>query len=89
MIITAHAIMRFQERVANIPEADIITLLNTKTVQAAISFGAPYVRLGSGHRLAIAEGAIITVLPADYKRGRLDPSNTRQRCNRSTVTEWD
>lgn len=67
-IITSHAIQRYQERVANIPEAQIIERLNCAAVRAAISFGAPYVRLPSKHHIVIQDGKVVTVLPPDTAR---------------------
>lgn len=68
--ITGHAIMRFQERVQNLPEAEVRTLLSCRAVQAAIAFGCEHVRLATGHRLVIDNGAVVTVLPSNPKNKR-------------------
>lgn len=71
--ITAHAVQRFRERVCDMPEHMIVAVLTCPAVIMALEFGAPFVRLGTGQRIVIEDGAIITVLPSDTTRGRLDP----------------
>lgn len=74
--VSAHAIQRFQERVDNIPADQVVSLLRqNRAVQSAISFGATYVKLGTGQRIVLKNGAIVTVLPSDHKKGRM----TRER----------
>lgn len=68
--ITAHAIERFQERVANVSADEARETLTSLTRQAA-AFGAPYVRLGTGQRIVINDGAVITVLPDHTRPGTL------------------
>lgn len=71
--ITAHAIQRYQERVENIAPGAVITRLTSPIISKAISFGARTIRLGTGQRLIVADGAIITITPKEYKRGCLSP----------------
>ncbi len=66
--ITRHAIDRFRERIADIPEEQIRARLDTPAVRAAIAFGARYVRIATGHRLAVHNGCIITILPPEHFR---------------------
>lgn len=67
--ITAHAIMRFRERVAPLGDADIRRSLSIPAIRAAIAFGCPYVRLASGHRVALEGDRIVTVLPKHHDTG--------------------
>lgn len=63
-VITAHAIERFQERVANLPDAEARQAL-LDLAGPALQFGAPFVRLGTGQRIVIANGRVVTVLPKE------------------------
>lgn len=63
-----HAIIRFRERVADLPDAEIIAALTSPALTKAADFGAHYVRLGTNQRVVIEEGVIVTVLPADHFR---------------------
>lgn len=69
--ITEHAIERYQERVANVSEADARIALSSPAVTTAADFGAPYVKLGTGQRIVIEGGRVITVLPSDMTIGRM------------------
>lgn len=67
--ITAHAIQRFRERVADLPEAEVRERLRSPFITAAADFGAHVVRLGTGQRIVIGEHCVVTVLPAEnYRR---------------------
>lgn len=64
--VTHHAVERYQERVRNLPDDQVRQLICTsKAVQLAVSIGAPFVRLGTGQRLVLIEGRVVTVLPQD------------------------
>ncbi len=63
MIITTHAIQRYQERIANVPDDQARAAMNTHATRTAIAFGAPFVKLGSGHRIVIDGDTLVTVLP--------------------------
>ena len=67
--VTQHAIDRYRERVADIPDQAIVAQLTTDAVLAAARFGAPYVRLSTGQRIVIVKHKVITVLPAHAKVG--------------------
>ena len=67
--ITQHAIDRYRERVADMPDQAIVAQLTTDAVLAAARFGAPYVRLPTGQRIVIQRGAVVTILPNDTPRG--------------------
>lgn len=69
MNISSHAISRYQERVADIPEADVIAAIYTPAVRTAMAIGACFVKLGSGHRIVIEGKRVVTVLPVDHSRG--------------------
>lgn len=71
--VTAHAIQRFQERVANLSAEAIVAYLNTAPFRLAKCMGAVSVKLGSRHRALFSpDGAIVTIAPADMKPGQLD-----------------
>lgn len=66
--VTLHAARRFIERVnprLTIPEA--IAALNTPAIRAAVRFGAPYVKLGTGQRVLISGHAVVAVLSVDAR----------------------
>ena len=65
--ITAHAIERFQERIANWPEAAVRKALSSPAVRLAAQIGAPFVKLGSGHRIALQGHTVVTVLSPDFR----------------------
>lgn len=67
--VTAHAIERYQERVANVPDEEARVAICSPAVLKAAEFGATYVRLGTGQRIVIEDGRVVTVLPAEsFKR---------------------
>lgn len=68
--VTGHAIMRYQERIENVPEEVARKALSSPIVQLAAIMGAPYVRLGTGQRIVIEDGHVVTGLPADKKAPR-------------------
>ena len=64
--VTMHAIARYQERVANVTTEAARAALSTPAIEAAANFGARSVRLGTGHRVAIIDGTVTTVLPPGH-----------------------
>lgn len=72
-ILTRHAIIRYRERVADVPLAEIWRALDCPAVRTAIAFGARFVRLSGGQRLVLDNNRVVTVLPRDHPPGRLDP----------------
>jgi len=69
--VTGHAIQRFQERVCPCSEEQARAALTTPIIAIAADFGAHSVKLGTGHRIVIEQGCIITVLPKPAKRRRI------------------
>ena len=65
--VTRHAIDRYQERVANVPEDAARRALSTVAIRTAADFGAEYVRLGTGHRVVINCGSVVTVLEPRHR----------------------
>lgn len=61
--VSSHAIERYQERIANVSDDEARAALSTRAIQLAASFGARFVRLATGHRVAIADNTVTTVLP--------------------------
>jgi hypothetical protein len=68
--VTRHAIERFQERVENLPEPEVLERLDTPATRAAASLQAEcHVRLPTGQRIAVKDNTVVTVLPAEqYQR---------------------
>lgn len=60
--VTSHAIARYRERVAPVPEAEAARALRTPAVAAAARFGAPWVRLPGGQRVVLRGAVVVTVL---------------------------
>ncbi len=68
MIITSHAIERYQERVANVSDDEARLALASPAVRAAALFGCKYVRLATGQRIVVEDGIVKTVLPSENYR---------------------
>lgn len=67
--VTQHALDRFKERVADLPDETIRTILTAPVFHVAADFGAEWVRLATGQRVAVRDHCIVTVLPAEnYRR---------------------
>lgn len=60
--VTAHAARRYIERVANVSITEAREALLSPVILAACAFGAPFVRLPSGHRIVISGMDVVTVL---------------------------
>lgn len=69
--VSSHAVSRFRERVAPLPEAEVRAILSSTIIERAAAFGACFVRLGTGHRIVIQGDAVVTVLPADHYRRQI------------------
>jgi hypothetical protein len=66
--ISSHAISRYRERVApRLTMAEAIEALSSPTIRRAAEFGAAYVRLGAGQRIALDGFVVVTVLPRDQR----------------------
>jgi hypothetical protein len=61
--ITHHAVERYQERVANLPDAAVRAALASPAVHTAAAIGAPFVKLATGQRIVLRGSRVITVLP--------------------------
>lgn len=66
--VSGHAIERYQERIANLPDDEVRAALSSPAIEAAARFGASFVRLASGHRVALIDGVVTTILPAEHFR---------------------
>lgn len=73
LIVTRHAMDRYRERVADLSDHEIFARLSGRAFELAAEFGAPFVRLPTGHRAVIREATVVTILDVDCARGRLDP----------------
>ena len=73
VIASDHAIERYQERVSPVSREDAKRALTSRQIEAAAKFGAKYVKLGNGCRVALEENGpvtvVVTVLPSDCKTG--------------------
>ncbi len=64
--VTAHAIDRFRERIADLPEETIRALLSAEPIRQAADFGANWVRIAGGHRICLRGHTVTTILPPDH-----------------------
>ncbi|WP_179504360.1 MULTISPECIES: hypothetical protein [unclassified Sphingomonas] len=69
--VTIHAIQRYQERVCNLPDGEVVALLSSAAIELAADFGAPCVRLPTGHRVMLNGNRVITVFPANVHRSHI------------------
>lgn len=71
--VTAHAITRYQERVAAISDEDVRARIarHESALSAAVRFGAPCVRTAEGVRFLIRDRAVVTVLGPEMRLGRV------------------
>jgi hypothetical protein len=70
--VTRHAAERYLERVnPRLTMAEAIEALSSPTIRRAAEFGAAYVRLGTGQRVALDEFVVVTVLPTETPSWRL------------------
>lgn len=66
--VTRHAAQRYVERVnPRLTLAEAIDVLQAPLIQRAAAFGAAYVRLGTGQRVALQGSVVVTVLPKDQR----------------------
>lgn len=63
LTITAHAVQRYRERVADVPDDKIAAALSGRAFDATQDFGAHVVILPKGQRAIIKGHHIVTVLP--------------------------
>jgi len=75
--VTRHAVQRYCERVCAVSPTTAKRALSSTAVQAAVAFGAPFVRLPTGQRIVVREGNVVTVLQADTPRIYLRPNYER------------
>lgn len=68
LLITDHAVERFQQRVRPCTADEARTALSSPAVQAAALFGAQFVRLATGHRIALKGHVVMTVIPPDHNK---------------------
>lgn len=71
LIVSLHAIQRFQERVASVSDGEAVAALSGRAFKAVNDFGCGAVILPSGHRAIIADGTVITVLPKDFRANKV------------------
>jgi hypothetical protein len=70
--VSRHAVMRYQERVANVSAAEVRAALTGSVFQLAVEQNIPFVKLGTGQHVVVRDGCIITVLPKDKYLGSFD-----------------
>lgn len=61
--VTHHAIERYRERVADLPDAAIVAVLSSPAMETAARFGCECVLLGTRHRVVIDGNRVVTVKP--------------------------
>lgn len=72
LLVTDHAVERFQQRVRPCTDQEARQALSTPAVQAAALFGAQFVRLATGHRIALKGHVVMTVLPAEHHKRQIN-----------------
>jgi len=72
LTVSRHAMDRYRERVADLPDAEIFARLSGPTFELAAELGAPLVKLPTGHHAVLREETVVTILPADASVGSLD-----------------
>jgi len=78
LTVTRHAMDRYRERVADLTDREIFTVLSGPTFELAAEIGAPFVKLPSGHRALIRDSTVITILDCKGGHGCLDPRNDQR-----------
>jgi hypothetical protein len=64
--VTRHAAERYLERVnPRLTMEEAVEAVSSPTIRRAAEFGAAYVRLGTGQRIALDGFVVVTVLPKD------------------------
>lgn len=63
LTVSEHAITRAVQRGLARTTVEAERMLTSPAMQAASDFGAKVVRLGTGHRVVIECGVVVTVLP--------------------------
>jgi hypothetical protein len=69
--VSDHAIVRFKERVAPVSPEEARLALSSEAILEAAAFGVAYVKLGTGQRVVLEDGAVVTVLPKETWPGSL------------------
>ena len=79
--ITRHALSRAIQRIAGIQTESQARAMILAAIQRARAeeTGAPYVRLGTGERIVIEDGAVVTVLPRNAIPALLSKTHDRRR----------
>lgn len=72
LLISVHAVERYQQRVADLPEAAARAALDCPAARLAARIGAPFVKLPGGQRIVIRNATVITVLPPGTWEGSLN-----------------
>jgi len=71
IFVTDHAARRFIERIGpgdmTMSQARAAILAHERAIHAAVEIGCQCIRLASGHRLIVKQGAVVTVTPAPPK----------------------
>jgi len=81
--VTNHAIQRALERIPGVrSREDALSILSCAAVDRAAQFARAadvWVRISSGHHIAIKDGAVTTVLPADLDMRKMSSQAARYR----------
>lgn len=67
--VSTHAIIRYRERVRPVSYDEARAALSSAVIERAAQFGCEYVRLGTGQRVVIERGCVVTVLPKGWNVG--------------------
>lgn len=61
--VTAHAVLRYQQRVEQVSEDIVRVRLSGRAFDCALTMDADVI-LPTGHRAVIRDGAVVTILPS-------------------------
>lgn len=75
--VTRHAILRYLDRVWDIPEDKLLAPMQTDSVRRAIVFGAGKIKLENCH-LVIDQGRIVTVLGKNMRPHRKSAKQSKR-----------
>jgi hypothetical protein len=78
--VTRHAMDRYRERVADLPDREIFARLSGPAFTLAVELAAPMVKLPGGQHAVLRGGAVVTVLPTEASVHTLDRFSARRTC---------
>ena len=69
--ITPGGLRDYRACIAQDKVSEILAALQSRWIESAADYGAPFVRLGTGQRLVLRDHCVVAVLPQGFGQGRL------------------